>query len=551
MANILAAPNMIPKISKTSKGAGNTAYTSRATETAASDTEEGFQRPAYETDNFTRTPYGLVNKSAGDFMDFLPSAEDLANLSNAQKANILGGFLPGAAIAEAGGGYAALPEDKETGFVEMVMGERAPSILENIEEGNLGIAALQGLGAIGDAFTVIPVIGSVAGTPFKAPNVLRKGIEALGKVKSVEDVTEDAIRFADEMKDFKRMMEDKSRYYDPEFQAATDAHPVVKRSLEQMGEIPETSLREDFLTRDFMDSRPFNFGDMEVVGYDDAVEELYRRARRLGFDDEKPKIPYPGPVTNSPDATKRAVIILGPPASGKSTIANPIARKFDATIIDPDEAKKLLPEYQGGVGANAVHSESKAIIELVQEIAMEQGDNIVIPTVGQDLGKLRTQIKTLKDRGYEVDVVDVVVPAADARIRMYGRFADTGRIIPAKYLDEVGDNPSKNYDILREEGIADGYTRIDNTAPIEQPRALLEDTREVLEGTELRLRDSRRNGGALRPESANAGGVKPSSGPIAQGEGRGLAGLGQPEMPASNQFFDPSDPAFKPFLNGN
>ena len=203
------------------------------------------------------------------------------------------------------------------------------------------------------------------------------------------------------------------------------------------------------------------------------------------------------------------------------------------------------------MGANAVHSESKAIIELVQEIAMEQGDNIVIPTVGQDLGKLRTQIKTLKDRGYEVDVVDVVVPAADARIRMYGRFADTGRIIPAKYLDEVGDNPSKNYDILREEGIADGYTRIDNTAPIGQPRALLEDTREVLEGTELRLRDSRRNGGALRPESANAGGVKPSSGPIAQGGGRGLAGLGQPEMPASNQFFDPSHPAFKPFLNGN
>lgn len=539
MAVNLLAAQVIPKVAKAGKGSGTAAYTSRSIGSMEPKEEKRtglFGSNTYAPEGMVRTPYGFVEESE-------------YKLSPAQLINIAGGFAPGAATAENIGEYPDFPEYDATIEEMFTSEEMSPSLKENFDEGNYGTALLQGIGQLGDVAAAVPFIGAPFNFISSVPRAVQKGIEALGKVKSVEDVTEDAIRFADEMEDFKRMMADKSRYYDPEFQAATDAHPVVKRSLEQMGEIPETSLREDFLTRDFMDSRPFNFGDLEVVGYDDAVEELYRRARRLGFDDDK--IPYPGPVTNSPDATKRAVIVLGPPASGKSTIANPIARKFDATIIDPDEAKKLLPEYQGGVGANAVHSESKAIIELVQEIAMEQGDNIVIPTVGQDLGKMRTQIKTLKDRGYEVDVVDVVVPAADARIRMYGRFANTGRIIPAKYLDEVGDNPSKNYDILREEGIADGYTRIDNTAPIEQPRALLEDTREVLEGTELRLRDSRRNGGALRPESANAGGVKPSSGPIAQGEGRGLAGLGQPEMPASNQFFDPSDPAFKPFLNGN
>tara|TARA_R110000765_G_scaffold10096_1_gene31441 strand:- start:2971 stop:4590 length:1620 start_codon:yes stop_codon:yes gene_type:complete len=539
MAVNLLAAQVIPKIAKAGKGSGNTAYTSRSIESMEPEEEKKtglFGGNTYAPEGMVRTPYGFVEESE-------------YKLSPAQSINIVGGFVPGAATAENIGEYPDFPEYDATIEEMFASEEMSPSLKKNFDEGNYVTAALQGIGQLGDVAAVLPFIGAPLNFISSVPRAVQKGIEALGKVKSVEDVTEDAIRFADEMEDFKGMMADKSRYYDPEFQAATDAHPVVKRSLEQMGDIPETSLREDFLTRDFMDSRPFNFGDVEVVGYDDAVEELYRRARRLGFDDDK--IPYPGPVTNSPDATKRAVIVLGPPASGKSTIANPIARKFDATIIDPDEAKKLLPEYGGGVGANAVHSESKAIIELVQEIAMEQGDNIVIPTVGQDLGKMRTQIKTLKDRGYEVDVVDVVVPAADARIRMYGRFAKTGRIIPAKYLDEVGDNPSKNYDILREEGIADGYTRIDNTAPIEQPRALLEDTREVFEGTELRLRDSRRNGGALRPESANAGGVKPSSGPIAQGGGRGLAGLGQPGMPASNQFFDPSDPAFKPFLNGN
>lgn len=178
---------------------------------------------------------------------------------------------------------------------------------------------------------------------------------------------------------------------------------------------------------------------------------------------------------------------------------------------------------------------------------MEEGDNLVIPTVGGDLDRLRSQIVGLKNRGYQVDLVDVVVPAADARVRMYGRFANTGRIIPASYLDEVGDNPSLNYDILRKEGLADGYTRIDNTAPIEEPRALFEDTREILEGTELRLRDSR-GGGDLYAQSPPMRAVVRRILDRRRKARGGLAGLYKPEMPVSNEFFDPSDPAYRSLM---
>ena len=187
---------------------------------------------------------------------------------------------------------------------------------------------------------------------------------------------------------------------------------------------------------------------------------------------------------------------MGPPASGKSSISNPIARKLDATIIDSDEAKKLLPEYQGGVGANAVHQESKIIAREMEDIAIGEGDNLVIPTVGESAGKIAARIDKLKGEGYNVQLVDVQVPAEEAAIRMFRRFYKTGRMIPTDYLNRVGNKPSATYDILRKEGKADGYTRIDNSVSIEEPKPVIEDTGRLLEGTEIRLRNGRRNGGA-------------------------------------------------------
>ena len=51
-------------------------------------------------------------------------------------------------------------------------------------------------------------------------------------------------------------------------------------------------------------------------------------------------------------------------------------------MIDMNEAKKALREFQGGVGANAVHKESQIIAEEVRKVAMKQGDNLVLGKVG-------------------------------------------------------------------------------------------------------------------------------------------------------------------------
>jgi predicted ABC-type ATPase len=293
------------------------------------------------------------------------------------------------------------------------------------------------------------------------------------------------------LEDFRKLVSDQTKLNTPEMRKMIDEHPFLVSSIAKMDEIPETSTAENFATQDWFDNRVFYFKDQgKVVGYDDAVDQLYENSRSLGWTDEG--MEFPGIPARKPGEVKRAVIVLGPPASGKSSIANPLARKLNASILDPDEAKKLLPEFDGGVGSNATHVESKLITEQVRDIMIGNGDNILIPTVGLDPEKIRQQVKIYKNNGYLVDLVDVSVPADIARIRMLVRFAKSRKLIPPKYIDKVGDLPSKTYDILKKENIADGYSRIDNSVGIKDAKPLLEDTNKLFEGTDIQLRKSGR-----------------------------------------------------------
>jgi hypothetical protein len=97
-------------------------------------------------------------------------------------------------------------------------------------------------------------------------------------------------------------------------------------------------------------------------------------------------------------------------------------------------------------------------------------------------------------------------------------------MIPTDHMNKVGNKPSATYDILREEGIADGFTRIDNTVPIDQPKPVLEDTGGLLEGTEIRLRGSGRNRGN---DSGKPGvsGSQQKTARATQGEEKGIGSL--------------------------
>ena len=291
-------------------------------------------------------------------------------------------------------------------------------------------------------------------------------------------------------------------------EATVDAHPAVTKAIEEAQSKTDTTTLPGYGTEAFETSRVFNTASLkkmgvdigeQIQGYADAIAALYRGARNMAWKDDGLDLPQ-GQYINQ---NRRAAIVLGPPAAGKSTLANPIARKMNAAIIDSDEAKKLIPEYEGGIGANAVHEESSDIAERVLNLALEFGDNVVIPKVGGSPGSIERLITKLKEKGYSVDLVDMSVTYSNARSRMFMRFVKTGRLINPDYVRQVGDNPGKTYDTLKQQGKADGYTRIDNNGQIDEPKNLIEDTREVVKDTDIRLR---RGGGTRDPESELAEG---------------------------------------------
>lgn len=89
-------------------------------------------------------------------------------------------------------------------------------------------------------------------------------------------------------------------------------------------------------------------------------ENILKEMRNIGsaVKDEEGKVQYTGEVTRG----KRLDIIIGFPASGKSTaIINDISSEFGSRLIDSDEAKKMIPEFDNGYGTDRVHKESQKI----------------------------------------------------------------------------------------------------------------------------------------------------------------------------------------------
>jgi predicted ABC-type ATPase len=126
---------------------------------------------------------------------------------------------------------------------------------------------------------------------------------------------------------------------------------------------------------------------------------------------------------------RRGFIVMGPPAAGKSTVIEPLARREGALVIDADDIKARLPEFDNGLGAAVVHEESALIAERMLNDAIRAGANVALPVVGKTLSTLRERIAMLKGAGYQVSLILVDLPIDKAADRAIARFRKTGRFV--------------------------------------------------------------------------------------------------------------------------
>ena len=231
-------------------------------------------------------------------------------------------------------------------------------------------------------------------------------------------------------------------------------------------------------------------------------------------------------------------LVLGVPASGKSTFSDPLVEREGALLIDSDEAKKMLPEFSNGLLAGAVHEESANIAETVFSRAMANNDNMVLPLVGKTMPKLQEKIDKLKEAGYKVNLIYVDLPVEKAIERTKARFRHTERLVPPDYLRKVGLKPRENYDKLKVTKEVDSYEAWDS---------------DVARGSHPRLIES-----TARPEqkasTSGMGGRGQHARSLDEGGGRGNSGEESRRSSLNNNRSDNQDgfsmPKFSARTNG-
>lgn len=183
---------------------------------------------------------------------------------------------------------------------------------------------------------------------------------------------------------------------------------------------------------------------------------------------------------------RKAVIVLGRPSSGKSSGAvNLYTNKKGGGFfeLDNDEIKKLLPGYDDGMGANAVHNASSLISKkmVLPELA-DNGYNIVLPIVGKKESSVMSYVDELANRGYEIAMINTNLPVEKCRTRNRTRAYETGRNVADAYLVSVGEKPDLVYNSIKEK-IKNGterrigsYAEVSTDVPFGEKAILVENS---------------------------------------------------------------------------
>lgn len=206
--------------------------------------------------------------------------------------------------------------------------------------------------------------------------------------------------------------------------------PNVKEVIDNQkkGELGSTAGK--FKDLEFQANRKFNFNGEEVIGFENAINKYYGNGAS-----KKDKIVH---------------IMIGNPASGKSLKGNVIAEHFGSKVIDSDDFKLALTGRKNTSATSAVHDEGKYLADKTLQIAMGNGDNLVVPIIGKSEDKVMNYVNLFNQNGYTVKLVYAKAPTNKSRMYNIKRSLVTGRLIPDEYFSQDLDSKINFvYDVVK------------------------------------------------------------------------------------------------------
>ncbi|ODY11640.1 AAA family ATPase [Vibrio parahaemolyticus] len=186
---------------------------------------------------------------------------------------------------------------------------------------------------------------------------------------------------------------------------------------------------------------------------------------RIGYGGSKPR--------NRVRMNKKAIILLGLPASGKSTVAQVMSDMQGAYVIDSDFAKRKFPELAFPNGAFWTHDESDDLI--YQEAdglfanCLNIDANMVIPKVGANKASIVSIYNTLKEFDYDVSLGLVWLEPKKALKRAIKRYQKSKRYVPIFKIISDNDGPLQVFNELITELNLEGHVYLSSDVEINEP----------------------------------------------------------------------------------
>lgn len=178
-------------------------------------------------------------------------------------------------------------------------------------------------------------------------------------------------------------------------------------------------------------------------------EDGYQQAMQKGSWNGKD---YSGEVRRN----RRMDIVIGLPGSGKSSVyTERLSQEHKSRVIDTDDFREYIPEYNGS-NASVVHEEASNIRNRVLLEALDNGDNLLLSTIGANGEKLAKQIAQFKEDGYQVYLHLNELPNNKSLARAIGRYISEdgkiGRYVSPQLIAAYGDKPTETYLYLTGQG---------------------------------------------------------------------------------------------------
>lgn len=188
----------------------------------------------------------------------------------------------------------------------------------------------------------------------------------------------------------------------------------------------------------------------------------------------------------TPDEGDRPTFIIlgGRGGSGKSWFRNNIYDPSKTIVLDSDEIKEKLPEYEGW-NAYEVHEESGEIFDLITDQAQRMGLNITHDATMKTPRKAVQLVRRFKGADYRIEVHYMFLPRQEAAKRAIARFLGkdgrkAGRYVP---IEVVLGNTSNEISFDRVKELVDCWSFWDNNvlAP-KDPCLIAENTNGLAQG---------------------------------------------------------------------